>query len=161
MIDITLDLRGAAELIGTSKKIQGLVGRTTLNAMRRVVRRTITKSKARFRTESSIGKAVFGKKGSGLDKVVTLIKARLTPELIETGIKLKGLPRLIEEGGKTKPFQMHPYGNKFAKKVTHPGSPVRPHNIAVADLKQASPEIVREVGAALGKLVGNASGLLP
>lgn len=172
MIDITLDLRGAEELIGTSRKIQGLIGRTTLNAMRRVVRRRITTTKKRIRTESGLGTSIWGKKGSGLEKMVTLIKARLTPETIETGIKLKGLPKLLETGGRTKAHDITSKSGvlgpwtfngrmMFAKTVKHPGSTIRPHGIAEAELKAAGPEVVREVDAALGKLVGNASGLLP
>jgi hypothetical protein len=159
VIAIQINLAGAPELIAKSNRIRSLVSRVTLNAIRRVVRRHITTTKQDIRTQSGIGRSIWGKNASGLNTIVSLIRARMTPEMIETGIKLKGLPKMIEEGGRTKPFQMHPYGNKFAKKVTHPGAPIRAHHFAQTQLLRASPLIVREVEISLGRLVGNDRGL--
>lgn len=171
MIGVTLNLTGAKELIGRSNRIRSLIGRTTLNAIRRPIRRGITTIKGEMRRSSSIGKRVHAAgKSRFMLAGVKEIRPEITADSIDTGIKLTGLPRLIEQGGRTrahvirgKPWLVFKVGGQqvFAKKVNHPGAQVGAHKYAEREVSRLVPRIVEEVDKALGALVGNERGLEP
>lgn len=164
MIELSLELKGDEILIAASKKFRAALPKTAANAARRVLRRRITTIKKRIRAESGIGRSIWGSKGGGLDKLVTLIRPTGTEDTLSTGVKLKGLPRMIEEGGQTKPHVIkaknaprlafvvggHPV---FVKQVDHKrGSVIRPHGIAAAEMKAAQYDLAREVNESIAKL---------
>lgn len=169
MIQISLEMKGDEALIAASNRYRKGIPRVTLNATRRVLRRAVTVIKKDIRSRSEFGRNLFTKRGSGpdLNKLVTVIRARGTEDSIDTGIRLKGLPKIIEQGGVTEKHTIKPRsaprlafqgtgrfsgGLIFAKVVNHPGSTVRPHGYAAAVHRTLGPLLTREVGTALANL---------
>jgi hypothetical protein len=153
VIDFSIEVRGLQETMDSFKQFRRRVPGTVLNAVRRPLRRRVTKVRQGIRRESGIGRSIWGKKGNAIDlaKIVKLIKAKVAGAQLVTGISLKGFPALIEEGGQVKP---HAIKNAFGqgKVAKHRGMTVRPHGIAKRVLAGVGAEIVEAVRQDLDKL---------
>lgn len=166
-MDLSIELKGTEALAKNSVTFKKRYPRTVLNAMRRAIRRDITKIKAALKALSGLGQTVWAKRRGSIPQQVSLIQARVADggQSLITGVKLKGLARLIEEGGRTKAHQIKPRtapklafkvaGNLvFARGVNHPGSPVRAHGIAGRIMaNNTGPAVQREVYEATSKLI--------
>lgn len=163
MIDI--DLHGMEALLESSKRFRRGLTRTIANSLRRGVRKTITDTKRDIRTGSGIGVAVWGRKPSGLNKIVTLIRVRADEAQVVTGIKLKGLALLIEQGGQIAPHKIRigsfidSRGRHMpARTVQHPGGPVRAHGFGGSNLRRDEDRILNTLADDVGKWLGQAYG---
>lgn len=155
-MELSLHLKGVDKLMAQNRAFAGRLPGVVLNAVRRPLRRSITVVKRRIRTECGLGASVWGKNGSGLNSIVTLVKARVRQGALETGIKVVGLARLIETGGNIKP---HTIRRGFGRgPIPHPGSIVRGHNIARQELDKAGPEVLHAVREDISKLIGKTFG---
>lgn len=152
MIDMKLELRGLDRFIQASNTFERRLPSAILNGIRRPLRRRITKIKQRIKRECGIGKSIWGSKGQGLDKLVTMIRARVVKGHIQTGVRLKGLPAMIDQGGQIAPHTIR-RGFGRSKPMPHPGSAVRAHGIARQEMDNAAGEITREVIADVQKLI--------
>lgn len=155
-MEINIQLKGVDKLMAQNRAFAGRLPGVVLNAVRRPIRRSITVVKRRMRTECGIGVSIFGKNGSGLNSIVTLIKARVRQNQLETGIKVVGLAALIESGGRIKP---HIIRRGFGRgPIPHPGSAVRAHHIARQELDKVGPEVMHAVREDISKLIGKTFG---
>ena len=162
-MEIELHLAGLDTLMEMNRRYASGVPGAILNGIRNQVRQTITVVKSDIRTKSGIGRRIWGKNGSGLNKIVTLVKARSAGGLVETGIKLKGLPAIIETGGRIKAHTIRgkPYlrfpgkggeGFTVTKMVKHPGAPVMRHEFAKDALERDGQKIQLAVSASLQRM---------
>lgn len=161
-MEITLHLNGLDTLMEMNRRYNAAVPGAILNGIRNQIRQTITTVKRDIATKSGIGRRIWGKNRSGLNSIVTLVKARKAGMDVETGIKLKGLPAIIETGGQTKKHLIKPKNAKFlrfpgkggegftmTKLVRHPGSRVGRHEFAKDALERDSQKINAAVAASL------------
>lgn len=151
-MDLTLELTGVDELVKANATYARRLPGVVLNAIRRPLRRTVTKVRQRIRRESGIGKSIWGARGKagGLERVVRMISAKASGASIHTGIRLTGLPVLIEEGGQIKPHLIKKaWGRAIAK---HPGGPVRAHFFARSEMAHVTAPILQAIRADLDKL---------
>ena len=159
-MEIELHLSGLDTLMEMNRRYASAVPGAILNGIRNQVRQTITVVKSDIRTKSGLGRRIWGKKASGINSIVTLVKARSAGGLVETGIKLKGMAAMIESGGQTKPHVIKgkPYlafpgkggdGFTITKQVNHPGAPVRRHDFAKDALDRDGQKIQLAVSASL------------
>jgi hypothetical protein len=161
-MEVTLELKGVEEMIKANQNFAKRLPTAVLNGIRNQVRQNITTVKRDIRTKSGLGNRIWGKKGKGLDSIVTLVKSRAAGGAVETGIKLKGMAAMIESGGQIKPHKIvgKPFlvfpgksgGVTFAKVVNHPGAPVRAHNFARQALDRDGQKITTSVDKSVGKL---------
>jgi hypothetical protein len=158
VIDVMVQLKGVDKLMASNEAFRKRLPGMVLNGMRNQIRRTITTVKRDIRTQSGIGQTIWGKNGSGLDKVVTLIQARVQGTNIETGIKLKGIPVLIEEGGRINPHFIRNGFGRSGNRIPHPGMNVRSHFFARTALDRDSNKVLMEVRLAVQKLIGQTFG---
>lgn len=163
---IEIELRGAEALIESSKRFRNGMRRTVENSLRRGVRKTITDTKRDIRTGSGIGRKIWGRNASGLNKLVTLIRVRASETAIETGIKFKGLPRMIEEGDQIRPhaIKVGPYTDSLgrsmpARTLQHPGAPVRAHGFGGSNLRRDEGHILDTLAGDVGRWLGATFGL--
>jgi hypothetical protein len=155
-VELTLQLKGVDQLMAQNRAFAGRLPSTVLNAVRRPLRRQITVIKKRIRTECGIGRSIWGGNASGLNTVVTLIKARVKNGALETGVKVVGIPALIEQGGRIKP---HTIRRGFGRgPIPHPGSAVRAHNIARQEMDKIGPQIMMAVREDISKLIAKTFG---
>lgn len=162
---ISLEMKGADLLVAKSQTFQKRLPAAVLNGIRGQVRKTITKVRRQIRTESGIGRSKWSRARPGwIDRQVNLLRARIGSDgkSVETGIKLSGMPRIIEVGGRLKPHKIE--GNPWlvfkAKdgrlvslhRVNHPGAPVRAHSYARKALDQDANLINVEVAKRIDKL---------
>ena len=155
-MEISLQLKGIDKLMAQNRAFAGRLPGVVLNAVRRPIRRSITVVKRRMRTECGIGVSVFGKNGAGLNSIVTLIKARVRQNQLETGIKVVGLARLIEAGGNIK---AHTIRRGFGRgPIPHPGSIVRAHGIARQEMDKVGSEVMHAVREDISKLIAKTYG---
>ncbi len=155
-MELTLQLKGVDKLMAQNRAFAGRLPGVALNAVRRPLRRKITVIKRRIKTECGIGDSVWGKNASGLNRIVTLIKARVRAGALETGVKVVGLAALIEQGGRIKP---HTIRRGFGRgPMPHPGSTVRGHNIARQEMDAVSSEVMLAVREDISKLISNTFG---
>lgn len=166
-MDLHLQLKGVDALMKQSVTFQKKLPTNVLNSIRRQVRRTITTVKRDIRQSSGIGRRIWQKNASTLNKLVTLVRARVRDNAIETGISLKGLPGLIEQGGQIKRHEIKgkPWliftgkqGLVFAKKVQHPGAAVRRHSYADQAVKRDESAVQLEVRTGITTLIGETFG---
>jgi len=155
-MELSLKLNGVDKLMAQNRAFAGRLPGTVLNAVRRPLRRRITVIKRRIKTECGIGVSIWGANASGLNKIVTLIKARVREGALETGVKVVGLAALIEQGGRIKP---HIIKRGFGRKpMPHPGSDVRGHNIARQEMDSVGSEVMFAVREDIQKLIGKTFG---
>jgi hypothetical protein len=159
-MQVEIHLSGLDKLMQMNRRFSAAVPGAILNGIRNQVRQTITTVKRDIRTRSGLGNRIWGKNGSGLNKIVTLVKSRAAGGQVETGIKLKGMAAMIESGGQTKPhiIKGKPYlafpgkggsGFTITKRVNHPGAPVRRHDFARQALDRDGQKINAAVAASL------------
>lgn len=168
-IQFDFTLAGDKELLKALPAYRKQLPKVCRNAMQRVLRKKVTLIKKRIKTESGIGRTIWGRhgKGAGLDKLVYVGKPFGSEDGITLPVKLKGLPAMIEKGGKTAKHPITPTrggrlafpGTKqfagqliLAKAVNHPGAHIRSHGFASQVLSNAGPEIIAEVSASIAKL---------
>jgi hypothetical protein len=155
-VEISLQLKGVDKLMAQNRAFAGRLPGVVLNAVRRPIRRSITVIKKRIRTECGIGRSIWGKNGSGLDSVVTLLKARVSAGSLETGVKVKGLPAMIEGGGRINP---HTIRRGFGRgPIPHPGANVRAHHIARQEMDRVGPQVMMAVREDISKLIAKTFG---
>lgn len=144
---LDVNLQGVQELIYRNRLFAKRAARTIKNSLQRTLRRTATQVSKDIRSRG-IGRAIWEGKGGAGDikrqKLITVIEPHAEGDSIVTGLKFRGVPRLIEEGGRTK---AHPIvggkgkhgllifegrsgsfggeGLVRKKRVQHPGGPVR------------------------------------
>lgn len=169
MMDLTLQLKGVDVLIQTNATFRKRLPVNVLGSIHRQLKRTITKINRDIATQSSIGRKIWGKNRSGLSKQVTLIKARASGDgkAIETGVKLVGIPKLIEDGGRIKPHVIKgdPWlvfqgktGIVSVHSVNHPGGAVHAHRFARQHVERDTSLVLHEVRAGITKLIGETFG---
>lgn len=163
---IEIELRGAEALIAASKRFRNGLRKTVENSLRRGVRKTIKDTKRDIQTGSGIGRTIWGKNPVGLSKLVTLIRVRGSETAIETGMKLKGLPRMIEEGGQIRPHRIPIRAftdslgrNMPARTVQHPGAPVRAHGFGGSNLQRDESHILETLAGDVGRWLEATFGL--
>jgi len=167
VIELQLDIRGAERILEGCRTFQRQVSRGFENALRRGVRRALKDVNNDIRNRSGLGRSIWGKKGKGLKAFATLIRPRREGEMVETGIKFRGLAALIEKGGRIAPHKITPVeggklifegrsGRVFAKVVNHPGAPVRAHGYGRQAVEKHAPAIAAEVNESVGKVLQEA-----
>lgn len=163
---IEIELRGHEAIIESSKRFRNGLRKTMENSLRRGVRPTIADTKRDIRTSSGLGRTIWGKNSSGLNKLVTLIRVRGNEAQVETGIKFKGLPRMIEEGGQIRPhaIKIGPYTDSLgrnmpARTLQHPGAPVRAHGFGGSNLRRDEGHILETLAGDVGRWLGATFGL--
>ena len=167
MISLSLDLKGADELMAKSRILPKLLSRAVKNSLTRTLRRTATTVRKDIQ-RSGIGRTIWGKKISGMvkQKLVTIIQPHASGESIETGLRFRGIPRLIEEGGRMK---AHPIGSRkgadgvivfkgrtgwvVTKGVKHPGSMVRAHGFGGSALRRDERLFADDVNASIRRVL--------
>jgi hypothetical protein len=155
-MEVSIQLKGVDKLMAQNRAFAGRLPGTVLNAVRRPLRRKITVIKKRLRTECGIGTSIWGKDPSGLNRIVTLLKARVSAGALVTGVKLVGIPAKIEGGGR---FNPHTIRRGFGRgPIPHPGSAVRAHNIARQEMDAVAPEVMNAVREDIQKLIGKTFG---
>lgn len=151
-MEMTVDLKGVDKLIASSQAFRERLPGAVLNAMRDQLRRTLDTVKRDIASNSGIGQTIWGKNPKGLDKLVTLIQARVKDGAIETGIRVNGLPKIIDQGGTIKPhFIRHGFGRP-KNRIPHPGTQVRQHGFARTALDRDVSKVILEVRMAVVKL---------
>jgi hypothetical protein len=163
---IEIDLHGAEAFLESSKRFRNGLRRTIENSLRRGIRKTITATKTDIRTDSGLGRTIWGRKPAGLNKLVTLIRVRGGETAIETGMKLKGLPRLIEQGGQIRPhaIRIRAFTDRLGRRmpprtVQHPGAPVRAHGFGGSNLRRDENHILQALSDDVGRWLEAAFGL--
>lgn len=103
-MQLDIQLTGTDVLAGKTVSFRRKYAKALLYAIRRAVRRDLTKVRKAIRKESGIGRTIWGKSGKSLSSQVKEIRERVSEggSVLETGIQLKGLAKLIEQGGRTK-----------------------------------------------------------
>ena len=153
-LEFTMELKGVDKLIASNKTYAKRLPGVVLNAVRRPLRRKVTRIKQRIKRESGLGKSIWGAKGKGvgLDKIVKLIKSKVSGDgtSLITGVSLKGLPVLIEQGGQIKPHIIKKAWGKVT--ANHPGAPVRAHGFARTEMSGAASEVLAAIRTDLDKL---------
>lgn len=170
-MDLDVELRGVDVLIEANETFRRRLPFNVLSSLRQQVNRTIATVKKDIAQRSTFGRKIWGKNPKGLDKQVTFIKFRVTADGgVETGIKLVGIPRLLEDGGRIKEHTIR--GNPFlifsapwakglaviAKKVNHPGGPVPARRFAAQAMERDSGSALAEVSAGVNRLIGEVFG---
>jgi hypothetical protein len=178
---LSLDMRGVAELLAKNASFARALKRAIKNPLQRGARKSATEARKQI-PSSGIGRTIWGKNPSGLtkQKLVTAIEPRgggesvdgtLTGDAVVTGVKLRGIPRLLEDGGRIKPHTIKPRGGAVGRarlafmgsrglvmprSVRHPGAPVRAHGFAAATLQRNGPAIVADVNLSVQNAVAEA-----
>lgn len=173
MIDLQINLRGVEEILAKNARFLPVLRRAVVNSLRRTTRRAATEVKADVRTRSGIGRKIWGKDPSGLTKqgLISIIQPQVRGDSIEAGLKLRGIPRLLEEGGRYGPhtirskrggflvFEGRPRGEfgtssmVVTRKVEHRGSPVRPHGFGGSALRRRQSEIADDLNLSIRNAV--------
>lgn len=179
---LSLDMRGVSELLAKNRSFGRALKRALKNSLQRGARRSATETRKQVAAQSGIGRTIWGKNQSGLtkQKLVTAIEPRgggeavegsLSGDAVVTGVRLRGIPKLVEEGGRTKAHTIKPRGGAVGRErlafvtggklvrprsVRHPGSPIRPHGFAAATLQRNAPGIVADVNRSVQNAVAEA-----
>lgn len=166
-MDLTLEFKGIDKLMAANQSYARRFPNVVLNAIRRPLRRTVTKIRQRIRKESGIGKSIWGRHGKakGLETFVREVRTKVVGTSIHAGIRLTGLAAMIEQGGKIKPhlikIKAHPIKNAFGFRgtiqhpgmvVKHPGASVRAHFFAQREMAGISSQVVEAIRQDLEKL---------
>lgn len=166
-MELSLDLRGVDALIAKNARFPKMLSRAVVNSFRRTLRRTATSVQRDIRSQSGIGRTIWGKNASGLRKqsLVTIIRPRVTEGAIETGLRFRGIPKLLEEGGRLKAHKIRGKsargllvfegrkGLVVIKSVQHPGAAVRAHGFGGSALRRNERTIAQDVDASIRKTV--------
>ncbi len=165
MIDLSLDLRGVDALIANNKRFLREVTRALKNSLTRTLRRTRTTVQRDIRTESSLGRKIWGRSASGLKSqgLVSIIEPKGEGDGIVTGLRFKGIPRLLEDGGRIKAHRIKAregrlvfeVGGKtiYARAVKHPGGPVHKHGFGSRRLRENERLIADDVNRSIQNTV--------
>lgn len=163
MMDFALSITGAAEREAELLKFARMLDRPVINAFRRGVRRIASQIRPSF-LGTGIGRAIWGKRASGLSKLVYGMRVTKVGDELQTGIKLKGIPALLEDGGRILPHVIKPKNAPFlvfqaggrwvrtAKGVRHPGMPLLAHNFARTAIARETPAIIEDLNREIGIL---------
>jgi hypothetical protein len=150
-MEFELQLTGADRIAAKGLNFRKQLTRTLENSLRRNVRRSLGQIKTEIRG-TGLGSAIWGRKASGLSTLVSLIRVRREGDGFATGVKLSGLAKMIETGGRIARHDIEPKnasmlafraggGTVFAKHVNHPGAQVGRHDIARRALERDTPAI--------------------
>ncbi len=166
---ITIDDRGFEAVARGNAAFLRQAAKVLKNSLTRTLRRTATTVRQDIRSQSGLGRSVWGEKASGLtrQKLVTIIKPRAGGDSIETGLSFRGLPKLIEEGGTIKAHAIRPSKGKLlvfevngkivaARAVRHPGARVRAHGFGGSALRRNETAIAEDLNRSLQNLVNQA-----
>jgi hypothetical protein len=150
-MEFELQLIGAERIAAKGLNFRKQLTRTLENSLRRNVRRSLAGIKTEIRG-TGLGSSIWGRKASGLSTLVSLVRVRREADGFATGVKLSGLAKMIETGGRIRPHDIEPKNAStlsfradgrtvFAKRVRHPGGPVSRHDIARRALERDAPAI--------------------
>lgn len=118
-----------------------------------------------------VGKGIFGRAKRGAFKIVKLraIGPRADQSFL-LAMELRGFASLQETGGRTLPHEIPKRGRKltarampigekgFARKVKHPGGPVRANPSGPSAFRAAAPKIASEIDKALIRAIAKRLG---
>jgi hypothetical protein len=170
MIELSMVLNGEEPIQAFLRDYYKTLDRSLTNALRRGLTRIATATKNQIRTESGIGRTIWGKKPGNLTKQVYRMKITKRGDDLQSGIKLKGLPALVEAGGQIKPHEIKPKNRPFLAfrgekgwvftkdPVHHPGATVRAHGFGKAAAQREAPAILADMNAEIDALHGKAFG---
>lgn len=136
----------------SERRLQVIYSKPIIKGIRRVLSRMQTTA-VNLGIRRGILRSVFGRKKTGLRKIVRPDKVRSDGARFVTGISAKGLAGLQETGGRTKQWsktvKVTPRrGAPFTRRGRHPGGPVREFPFLVRAVRQHEPQMRAEVTAA-------------
>lgn len=162
MIDLRISLTGVEQWLKNILSFRRSLPVRTGAALEGHVATRLAAIRRDFETKSGLGRSLDRKGRAHFDGIVVAVKTRLQNGGIETGVELRGLAAVIEKGGRLRAHTIKgkpslAFVGKGGRRVVvpsvnHPGGRVRPHELAVGDLKRSAPGAAAAVTRAVDRL---------
>lgn len=158
VITIGLSVERLSQMSQSLAAVGGaLIPTMVKTANRGIWRYVVDRVKADVSQASGIGRTIWGRDDSGLDKQGLVRPGRLLIGADKTwgqaSLKLRGIPSLLEQGGRIKPHTIRSGFGRTGKRMPHPGMTLRPHGYGKRAMDAGETRIREDIDAAVGEML--------